>query len=241
MSNKITNKYHLEFLNELKKHAGQGTMYQIERDKNYIGSKKLSYTIKTPVKKQIVKDWIKKHPELSFAGYIELLNSLYSGESHDERSIAGKLLEFLPKLRKEINPMLLKKWLNNAEGWAEVDSICQSNFTAEEILPDWKTWKKMIADFSTDKNIHKKRASLVLLTGPVRESASPELSSLAFANIERLREEKDKLITKAISWLLRDLIKNYKNEVKNYLDKNKSSLPKIAVREATRKLLTGRK
>lgn len=238
---RITNKYHLEFLKELEKHAGQGTKYQKDRDKSYIGSKKFSYNIKTPIKKQIVKDWIRRHPKISISEYIELLNSLYFGQSHDERSIAGKLLEFLPKLRRQINPMLLKKWLNDAEGWAEVDSICQSNFSAEEMLSNWNVWKKMISDFSTDKNIHRKRASLVLLTSPVHESPNPELSSLAFANIERLKGEKDILITKAISWLLRDLIKNHKNEVENYLDKNKTSLPKISVREVTRKLLTGRK
>lgn len=111
----------------------------------------------------------------------------------------------------------------------EVDSICQSNFSAEEMLSDWDTWKKMISDFSTDKNIHRKRVSLVLLTSPVRESTNPELSRLAFVNIERLKGEKDILITRAVSWLLRNLIKNHKNEVKNYLNKNKSSLPKITV------------
>lgn len=119
MSNKITNKYHLEFLNELERNAGQETKHQKERDKSYIGSKKFSYVIKTPVKKQIVKDWIKKHPEFSLSKYVELLNSLYSGKSHDERSIAGKLLKFLPKLRRQINPMLLKRWLNEAEGWGK--------------------------------------------------------------------------------------------------------------------------
>jgi len=238
---KITNKHHTDFLKELEKHAGQGTKYQAERDKSYIGSSKFSYNIKTPIKKQIVKNWIKKHPRISISEYVELLNSLYSGESHDERSIAGKLLKFLPRLRRQVDPILLKKWLNNAEGWAEVDSICQSNFSAEEILSNWDVWRKMITDFSTDKNIHKRRASLVLLTSPVRQSIDSRLAKLAFEDIERLKGEKDILITKAISWLLRDLIKNHKGDVKSYLDRNKNSLPKIAVRETTRKLLTGRK
>jgi len=241
MNYKITNKHHLEFLKELEKHAGQGTKYQKERDKAYIGTKKFSYTIKTPIKKQIVKDWIKRHPKLSISDYIELLNSLYSGQSHDERSIAGKLLEFLPKLRKQLNPLLLKKWLSGAEGWAEVDSICQSNFSAEEMLSNWNVWKKMIAEFSSNKNIHKKRAGLVLLTKPIRESTDPRLSKLAFANIKRLKRENDILITKAVSWLLRNLIKNHREEVKRYIKENKNNLPKIAIRETTRKLLTGRK
>ena len=241
MSYKITNKYHLEFLKELKIHARHGTKHQKERDKSYIGSKKFSYMIKIPVLRQIIKGWIKKHKMISIAEYIRLLNSLYEGESHDERCIAGKLLEFLPKLRKQLNPRLLKKWLNGAEGWSEVDSICQSNFSAEEMLTNWKVWRELITDFAEDKDIHRRRASLVLLTKPVHHSADLRLSKLAFETIEKLKVEKDILITKAVSWLLRDLIKNNTEEVKDYLDKNKNSLPKIAVRETTRKLLTGRK
>ena len=225
MNFKITNKYHLEFLQELEKYKGKGTKYQEERDKYYTGSRKFSYNIKTSIKNLIVKNWIKRHPAISTGEYIELLNSLYLlGQSHDERSIAGKLLKFLPQLRRQIDPLLLNKWLNGAEGWAEVDSICQSNFSAEEILSNWKTWKDLITNFAGDKNIHKKRASLVLLTGPVRQSPDPRLSKLAFDNIEKLKRERDILITKAISWLLRDLIKNNKEKVKEYLDKNKELL-----------------
>lgn len=241
MGYKITNKYHREFLRELRKYKGQGTKYQEERDKNYIGSKKFSYNIKTPIKRQIVKDWIKKHPELSVSEYSELLNSLYIGRSHDELSIAGKLLKLLPRLRKQLSPASLDKWLEKVEGWAEVDSICQSNFSAEEMLSAWKTWRSLIANFAFSHNVHKRRASLVLLTGPVRESTDPRLAELAFENIEKLKYEKDILITKAISWLLRDLIKNHREKVKKYLDKNKDSLPKVAARETERKLLTGRK
>ncbi|MDP2951009.1 MAG: DNA alkylation repair protein, partial [bacterium] len=64
---------------------------------------------------------------------------------------------------------------------------------------------------------------------------------LAFENIEKLKPEKDILITKAISWLLRNLIKYHKKEVADYLKKNKNSLPKIAVRETEKKIKTGKK
>ena len=54
-------------------------------------------------------------------------------------------------------------------------------------------------------------------------------------------KEKEVLITKAVSWLLRSMIKYYRNEVTDYLNENKESLPKIAVREVSIKLETGRK
>lgn len=63
----------------------------------------------------------------------------------------------------------------------------------------------------------------------------------AFENILTLCGEKDILITKAISWLLRSLIKHHKYAVQEFLDENHEQLPPIAVRETIQKLKTGRK
>lgn len=241
MKSKITSKHHLEILVELKKHVDQGTKHQQEREQRYIGTTKFCYTISSLVKRQIIKEWLKKHPQLSFQEYVSLINSLFRGESHDEISLAGKLLKLLPKLRGKIDPSLLSDWLDYVEGWAEVDSICQSNFSAEEILGKWKEWRDLLVKLSKDGNVHKRRASLVLLTGPVRQSFDPRLAQLSFTNIHRLKSEKDILVTKAISWLLRDLIKNHRQRVQLYLDENQTTLPKIALRETNRKLLTGKK
>lgn len=234
------NNYHQKILVELSKYQIINNDNKV-RHNRHIGSNKISHDLNTKKKIKIAKQFIKKNPQLSFNEYIGLLNSLYNGKSHTEISIASKILEHTPKLRKYIKPELLNKWLANVEGWAEVDSICQSNFKAEEILSNWSEWKKIISKFSTDENIHKQRACLVLLTYPVRKSDDERLSKLAFTNIDKLKREKNILITKAVSWLLRSLIANNRKEVEIYLEKNKNSLPKIAIRETTRKLITGRK
>ncbi|HUW24277.1 MAG TPA: DNA alkylation repair protein [Patescibacteria group bacterium] len=237
----MTNIHYQELLFKLKKYSGEGTKHQEERNKGYIGSTKFCYGIRSGVKKQIIKDWIKKHKDLSFPEYLELLNLLYQGNSHEEISLAGKLLELLPKLRKQIKPKYLDAWLNKVEGWAEVDSICQSNFSSEEVLTRWEDWVILLKSLVASPNVHKRRASLVLLTKTVRDSGDSRLSSLAFKNIDKLKKEKDILITKAISWLLRDLIKSHRREVETYLGKNEDLLPKIAIRETRKKLLTGKK
>ena len=109
------------------------------------------------------------------------------------------------------------------------------------MLKDWSNWKKLLLKLAKDNNFHKKRASLVLLTKPIRDSNDSRLKVLAFVLIDALKREKSILITKAISWLLRDLVKYHKREVRKYLELNQNSLPKIAVRETKRKIETGRK
>lgn len=231
------NKYHQEIVKLYDSYRGN---YRSKHDGSYIGSTKFSYSISTPESRKLIKNWLKKKT-LTVKEYKELLDSLSRGKSHNEFSTIGKLLEYLPKFRSELEPKSLDIWLTNAEGWAEVDTICQGNFTAEEILPSWSGWNKLLEDLVASKNVHKRRASLVLLTGPVRHSPDVRLSKLAFSNIDKLKNEKDILITKSISWLLRDLIKFHSRKVEDYLDKNMSSLPTIAVRETKNKLKSGRK
>ena len=82
---------------------------------------------------------------------------------------------------------------------------------------------------------------MVLLCSPVRKAFQIEMASLAFQIIKRLEKEKSILITKAISWLLRSLVKLHKADVEDFVNEHEDSLPKIAMRETMVKLLTGRK
>lgn len=231
--------HHLSILDEIKKHKDK--VSQNKWGASYLGSSNLHYGISNPIKRQIIKNWSLDNKDISLEEFIDLLSSLYKGESYEEKCMAGMFLGYFPKLRAQIDIELLDFWLGHLNGWAEVDSTCQSNFQAAEILNNWDKWKKLIEMLSQDKNINKRRASLVLLTGVVSRSVDKRLSDLAFFIIDRLKAEKEILITKAISWLLRDLTYLHKEEVGFYLNNNVNFLPKIAVRETRRKLLTGRK
>lgn len=207
----------------------------------YMGTSRPIYNITNPQVRKIARTWAKEHANISVKELVLVLNPFFQGKSHTERSFGGKLLEYFPKLRKEIKPKYLDVWLTGAQGWEEVDSLCQSTFTAEEVLSRWDEWKKLLNKLSKDKDVSKRRASLVLLVKPVGGSNDARLADGAFQNIERLKKEKDILITKAISWLLRSLIKNHRPKVAAYLKANQDSLPKIALRETRKKLLTGKK
>lgn len=233
------NNYHQEILEEIKKYTGKGTKHSW--DANYLGSKDFHYSLSNPIKRQVIKNWIKNHKGISLEEFSSLLTSLYISTSYEEKTMAGYLLEYFSNLRAQVDLNLLDKWLDNLHGWAEIDSTCQPNFPYQELLDRWDEWENFLENLSKDKNINKRRASIVILTGAVSHSDDKRLSNLAFEIVERLKSEKDILITKAISWLLRDLTYLHKKEVEEYLAKNEQTLPKIAMRETKRKLLTGRK
>lgn len=206
--------------------------------KKYLGTSKKYYNLKSLDKKNFIRDYL-KDVQLSFEDFVDLLLSLSKGDSFEELATMGTVLDFYPKYRNKLDTKTVDKLFDKVEGWAEVDVTCV--FTPEDLLTNWPEWEKLLTDFSTDKNIHKRRASLVLLTLPLRKSPDPRLYKMALKNVEKLKAEKEILITKAVSWVLRSMINNHPEIVREYLDKNKDSLPRIAVREVTTKLLTGKK
>lgn len=180
-----------------------------------------------------------EHRDLSAKNLSSLLTSLVKGESSTEKCMVGILLDYSTIDQRKFDPSLFNQWLDHLIGWAEVDSVCTGHYTVTEIPQQWKAWKPLLTKLSKSKNINKRRASLVLLCSPLRKVHDDQLANHALATVEKLKHENEILITKAISWLLRSMVKNYRQKLATYLKENADTLPKIAVRETRVKLETG--
>jgi len=207
---------------------------------HYLGTTKTVLGIRSAEIKKLSRQFLS---EISSQDeFFKIIGDLYQhGQTYEELALAATIFNFGKIYRKNFDPQILTTWLGYTQGWAEVDSLCQSAFTGEEQLSNWSHWKKYLVDSSHSQNIQIRRASLVLLNKPLRTSDSENLSDLAFIQINTLRSEKEILITKAISWLLRSLVKYHSPKLHQYLSQNQQYLPKIAYREAMKKLTTGKK
>lgn len=235
------NTYHKELLKKFKADAKptHATGY-FDLDK-YLGNTDPKYHLSNPDMRKLAKDWVKAHKEISVKDFTDMMRSLYKGKSFEEKVFGGLLLQAFPKIRKELDPLVLFDWLERLKGWCEVDMTCQMAFSADDLQANWPAWKKLFAQLVKDKNVSRRRASLVLLAKPLRDSNDERIYKLAINNVEKLKSEKDIMITKAISWILRNSSLYHKSEIKEYILTNNESLPKIAVREALKKIETGRK
>ena len=207
----------------------------------YLGVERVSYNVTVPDRRRIARAWVSDHKALPPPAVLAVVDSLFAGASHEEKTLAAELLAAQPKARASFGPAEVDRWLNHLAGWAEIDTLCQNLFTAEEMLGDWPAWKALIERLARDPNINRRRAALVLLTRPVHRADDPRFAALAFQIIERLKAERPILITKAVSWLLRAMTTRHGPQVAAYLDAQAASLPAIAVRETRTKLATGRK
>jgi 3-methyladenine DNA glycosylase AlkD len=230
---------HKALLSEIKKHERK-RVHSLAND-SYLSSGHHYYDVSVPARRHLAKGWLKENRSISNKEFVAVLDSLFRGKSHEEKTLASILLAEHRTGRDAIGPKQLNAWLDHLVGWAEIDSLCQGAFKADEILSNWAGWESFIRKLSHDKNINKRRASLVFLSGPVRTSDDRRLAALALDVIEALKSERNIMITKAISWLLRSLVQHHKRIVAAYVTTNRQSLPAIAVRETTRKIATGRK
>ncbi|MBS1951754.1 MAG: hypothetical protein OJF59_001595 [Cytophagales bacterium] len=217
-----------------------GTPTQHTYLNSYLGNTNPRYAISIPKLRNVGKAWLVKQP-ISEKEFIGLLTALVRANSSTEKMMAGLLLDYGKKLRGKFNPTCYNQWLNHAEGWAEVDALCYGHFKTEEILARWNDWKKILVALNRSKNINKRRASLVLLCQPLAQGREEKLMPFAFSLVRSLQHEREILITKAVSWILRSMVKYYRKEVSEFVKNNKTTLPALAVRETLTKIKTGRK
>jgi 3-methyladenine DNA glycosylase AlkD len=207
----------------------------------YLGNTHVKYNIRNPALRQIARSWVRAHADMTTSAFTKVVSSLVTGKSSTEKQVAGMLLDAARPHQRQFKPTVFNTWLTHVQGWAEVDTLCTGPYTADEVLRQWPDWKKLLTQLSKSSNVNKRRASLVFLCHPVRHHDNKPLAALAFANIKRLQHEKDVMITKAISWLLRSMVKLFKQKVRVFVNGHKQSLPAIAVRETLKKIKTGRK
>ncbi len=207
----------------------------------YTGSPHELLAVDTPSLRRLARDWVRANRGAAPEDMLGVFDAMFASDLHEEKTLAALILAYAAPARDAATPARIETWLGHLAGWAQIDSLCANVFQAEQILVDWAIWGPWRSRLSGDANINKRRAALVMLTGPVRYSDDARLLAVSFDIIGRLQAEREILITKAVSWLLRNLTLRHRAAVIAYLAENRAALPAIAVREVTAKLETGRK
>lgn len=233
----MKNSHHAEILKSIKTYAGRPTQHTLSN--SYLGNDHPRYAISAPILRKIAREWMREHRNLTSSQLASLLESMILAPSSTEKCMAGILLDASTKVQRKFDPRLFDDWLDHLVGWAEVDTVCTGKYAITELPEQWKVWKPLITKFSKSKNINKRRASLVLFCSPLSNVSDDRLAEHALAIIDRLKNEKEILITKAISWVLRSMVRRNRQMLEAYFKENLETLPRIAVRETMVKLKTG--
>lgn len=230
-----TRHIHQSLINAIKQYS-RVTSFDIG---HYVGTKHHIYNVPIPTMRTIANTFAKEHKDISVPDFVTLIDQLFFAPSFEEKILATMILAKFPAILASLPEASFDQWLGTLTGWAEVDSFCDE-------IDYWlrknpTTGIKLLKKWNKDPYLEKRRASLVVLCSSLRHSPEPRWKTLGFTFVAARTHEKHVMITKAISWLLRSMVKYHKTEVKNYIHAHQDTLPKIAIREVTKKIMTGKK
>lgn len=203
-----------------------------KKEKAYLKSPDQFYGVSIWEINNIVKEYRKKNPTLEKDKLFKLTTKLWNSPSHEEKTIALKLLESYNSYLSLKDMELLERMLYQSTGWAHVDEI--ACHLVSSILCKNKQAYSYLKKWAISDNFWLRRASVISQILLFREGKGDK--DLFFKISQRLLHEKEFFIRKAIGWTLREMSKTDPESVANFINKFKDQMSGLTFREGSRKL-----
>jgi 3-methyladenine DNA glycosylase AlkD len=169
---------------------------------------------------------------------IELANLLIDVPQTAYRFIAYELIHHHPPALSHLNAWQLEQLGRGIATWGAVD--CFAVYLAGPVRRDRRVPNSLIHGWAHSADRWWRRAALVSTVPLNSKSQGGAGDTYRTLQVCRLLErDRDPMVTKAMSWALRELAERDPRAVRDYLAARKEVLPAIVLREVTNKLKTG--
>lgn len=214
--------------NELNKHADkkykQGAENVYKSDVKVIGAS-------LPVQRKIAKDFYYKIKNPEKDKIFNLAEDLFKTNYFEMMTIAA---DWVRRQKKDfiksdfkIFESWMKKYVNN---WAACDDFC--NHVLADFIEMYPEFIKNLKSWAGSKNFWLRRGAAVALVVPGRRGKFLK-DILDIAKI--LLRDKEDLVQKGYGWMLKEASKAHPQEIFEFVMKNKSKMPRTALRYAIEK------
>ncbi|MBN1812995.1 MAG: DNA alkylation repair protein [Anaerolineae bacterium] len=197
------------------------------------------YGVKVPDLRKIAKAWVGAHRDIARDDLFALVETLWDGGSREEREMAFYLLEHFERWVPDLTEAHFERWRRDLDSWVETDGLGWT--LAVWLAGDAGARLDYLWELVGDEDVWSRRLALVPLARINRGKLGFTAPDLALRLIDRVKEERHPMITKAVSWVLRETTKTHRDEVAAYVEENRSVLAGHVVREVENKLRTGLK
>jgi 3-methyladenine DNA glycosylase AlkD len=169
---------------------------------------------------------------------LELANLLIDVPQTAYRFIAYELIHHHPAAISHLNAWQLEQLGRGIASWGAVD--CFAVYLSGPVWRDRRVPNSLIHGWARSADRWWRRAALVSTVPLNSKSQGGAGDTYRTLQVCRLLErDRDPMVTKAMSWALRELAKRDPRAVRDYLAARKDSLPAIVLREVANKLKTG--
>ena len=169
---------------------------------------------------------------------LELANLLIDVPQTSYRFIAYELIHHHPAAISHLNAWQLEQLGRGIASWGAVD--CFAVYLSGPVWRDRRVPNSLIHGWARSADRWWRRAALVSTVPLNSKSQGGVGDTYRTLQVCRLLErDRDPMVTKAMSWALRELAKRDPRAARDYLAARKDALPAIVLREVTNKLKTG--
>jgi 3-methyladenine DNA glycosylase AlkD len=198
----------------------------------YFKEKIVLYGVKTADVNKIAKKYFKQIKLIGKERVFGLCEELFKSDYCEEAFIAAGWSYLIHKEYQESDFLIFESWIQKyINNWAKCDSLC--NHTVGSFIEQYPQYLNNLKAWTRFENRWVKRASAVSLIIPAKRG---KFLKEIFEISDALLTDKDDMVQKGYGWLLKDASIKYKEEVFAYILKNKSRMPRTALRYAIERM-----
>jgi len=201
-------------------------------EKEYLKTPYKCYGTSLPFTDSVAKEFRKQNEEAGQEYILTLARTLFTSEYHDEKKLGLRLLQFYPRYLDFSAMPLLEEMLLQSPTWDLVDDI--SIHLVGSVLEKDRIAYRYLKKWSRSGNFWMRRASLISPIFLFRKGRGA--TQLFYTLAEKMLEEKEFFIRKAMGWGLREIAKADPDEAFGFLMKIKGRASGLTLREGAKRL-----
>lgn len=192
----------------------------------------LFYGVENAKVSKIAKKYFPEIKPLGKVAIFALCEELLKSDFCEEAFIACEWSYRIHDQYEECDFAIFERWVKNyINNWAKCDTLC--NQTIGSFIDRFPSYIENLKQWTQSENCWVKRAAAVTLIIPAKKG---KFLNDIFEIANSLLVDKDDLVQKGYGWLLKDAAITHRQEVFEYVMKNKKVMPRTALRYAIERL-----
>jgi len=208
--------------------------FKQKRNKDFfIGIK--TYGLKNADVHRLSRDFFIRIDDKSKKNVFTLCEDLWKSGYIEESFVACNWSYAVRRQFEEDDIRVFERWVDKyVTNWASCDTFC--NHTVGEPTMKFLSWIADLKKWARSENRWLKRGAAVSLVIPARQGLFiNDILEIA----ETILTDSDDMVQKGYGWMLKEASKKHQAEVFDFVMKNKSAMPRTALRYAIEKMPPG--
>ncbi len=198
----------------------------------YFNNEIENYGVRTPKVRKVAKDYFKDIKNRSKDEILDLCEELLQTGISENYTIAFQWTYRIKNRYEKEDFQRFESWLEKyVNNWGACDDFCTHAFGY--FVYEYPEYISNVKEWTKSDNMWKRRAAAVIMIYSIRREA--HLDDV-FDIADLLFYDDEDLVQKGYGWMLKEVSKNYEQEVFDYIMKNKDDMPRTSLRYAIEKM-----